>query len=127
MGKYLSDLQTRLADEKEEVYKTQIENYSEFIGDLVTNNSILSRRFYVVIPCGGKEVDFEIAKEQLSVNGDLVSKGFARLGIRTRQLDSLEILHLFQQFYNPRQAKEQPVTERVVHLLGSAYIQGEKI
>ncbi len=127
MSKYLTDLQTRLADEKEGVYQSQIENYSEFVQGLVADNRILSRRFFVVLPFSAKAADFETAKEQLTINGDIVSKGFARLGIRTRQLESLEILHLFQSFYNPAQAKQQPITERVVQLLNSAYIHGEKI
>lgn len=127
MSKYLTDLQTRLADEKEEIYQSQIKNYSEFVQDLVADNRILSRRFYVVLPFTAKGADFETAKEQLTINGDIVSKGFTRLGIRTRQLGSLEILHLFQSFYNPVQAKQQPITERVVQLLNSAYVRGEKI
>ena len=127
MSKYLADLQTRLADEKEKIYQSQIENYSEFVQDLVADNKILSRRFYVVLSFGAKGADFATAKEQLNINGDIVSKGFMRLGIRTRQLDSLEILHLFQTFYNPTQAKQQPITERVVQLLNSSYIKGEKV
>lgn len=127
MSKYLTDLQTRLADEKEKIYQAQIKNYSEFVEDLVADNRILSRRFYVVLPFSAKDADFETAKEQLAINGDIVSKGFMRLGIRTRQLGSLEILHLFQTFYNPAQAKQQPINERVVQLLNSAYIQGEKV
>lgn len=127
MSKYIADLQTRLADEKEDIYKSQIENYSDFVQHLVADNKILSRRFYVVLPFTAKDADFVTAKEQLTINGDIVSKGFMRLGIRTRQLESLEILHLFQTFYNPAQAKYQPITERVVQLLNSSYIRGEKV
>lgn len=127
MSKYITDLQMRLADEKEEIYKSQIENYSDFVQDLVADNKILSRRFYVVLPFTAKDADFATAKEQLTINGDIVSKGFMRLGIRTRQLESLETLHLFQTFYNPAQAKYQPITERVVQLLNSSYVRGEKV
>lgn len=127
MSKYIADLQTRLADEKEEIYQSQIENYSDFVQHLVADNKILSRRFYVALPFTAKDADFATAKEQLTINGDIVAKGFMRLGIRTRQLESLEILHLFQTFYNPAQAKYQPITERVVQLLNSSYIRGEKV
>ena len=124
MTKYLADLNNRLKDEQEEIYQAQIRNYSEFVNDLVANNRILSRHFYVVIPYTAD--DFATAKEQLIVNSDIVGKGFTRLGMRTRQLGSLEILDLFQSFYNPAQAKNQPITERVVQLLNSSYTRGVK-
>lgn len=124
MSKYLADLQSRLDDEKEEIYQSQIRNYSEFVQDLVADNRILSRHFYVVLPYTAD--DFATAKEQLANNSDLVSKGLMRLGMRTRQLGSLEVLDLFHTFYNPAQAKSQPITERVVQLLNSSYTQGAK-
>lgn len=126
MSKYLADLHAQTAGEKQKVYKDQIKNYSEFVQELVADNRILSRRFYVVLPFAAKDADFETAKERLTVNSDIVSKGFKRLGIRTRQLDSLEILHLFQAFYNPTKAKHQPITDHVIQLLNSSYTQGEK-
>ncbi len=119
MTKYLADLKDKRRREKEEVYKSQIDNYSEFVQSLVADNRILSRRFYVVVPYIAD--DFEAAKEQLQVNADLIAKGFMRLGMRTRRLESLELLDLFHSFYNPAQAKSQPVTERVVQLLNSEY------
>lgn len=125
MSKYLTDLDTRLLGEKEKVYKSQLQNYSEFVQELVADNKILSRHFYVVLPyeISGKDA-FVTAKEQLSQNMDIVSKGLARLGMQSRQLGSLEILDLFQSFYNPSQAKRQPITEQVAQLLNSSYIQG---
>lgn len=127
MTKYLSDLHGQLADEKEATYRSQLENYSEFVQGLVANNKILSRHFYAVLPYSSKgSEDFEAAKEQLGINRDLVGKGLMRLGMQTRQLTGLEILDLFQTFYNPAQAKRQPITDHVVQLLSSSYIRGEK-
>lgn len=127
MSKYLTDLDTRLLGEKEEIYKSQLQNYNEFVQELVADNKILSRHFYVVLPyeISGKDA-FATAKEQLSQNMDIVSKGLARLGMQSRQLGSLEILDLFQSFYNPSQAKRQPITEQVAQLLNSAYIRKEQ-
>lgn len=127
MSKYLSDLRAHLASETEDVYRSQLENYSEFVQGLVANNKILSRHFYVVLPYTSKDGgDFDTAKEQLNINSDIVSKGLMRLGMQTRRLDSLEILDLFQSFYNPTQAKRQPITEHVVRLLNSSYTRGEQ-
>lgn len=121
MSKYLSDLQARHADEKEQVYKAQLENYSAFVQGLVEDNKILSRKFYVVLPYGSKDDDFAAAKERLMLNADLVAKGLARMGMQTRQLGSLEMLDMFHSFYNPAQAKRQPITESVARLLNSSY------
>ncbi len=126
MDKYLADLDTQLTNEKEAIYQSQLQNYSEFVQSLVTDNKILSRHFYVVLPYGGKGVAFDDAKEQLAVNSDIVSKGLGRLGIQTRQLGDLEILDLFYSFYNPVQAKQQPITSQALHLLNNAYIKGER-
>lgn len=124
MDKYLADTQELLHDEKEEVYRNQIKNYAKFVQSLVADNKILSRHFYVVLPCITS--DFETAKEQLSLNADMVSKGLSRLGMRTRQLTNVELLDLFHTFYNPTQAKRQPISDQVAELLNNSYIRKEQ-
>lgn len=124
MDKYLADTQELLHDEKEEVYRDQIKNYAKFVQGLVADNKILSRHFYVVLPYTTS--DFETAKEQLSLNADMVSKGLSRLGMRTRQLTNIELLDLFHTFYNPAQAKRQPISDQVVELLNNSYIRKEQ-
>lgn len=124
MDKYLADTQELLNEEKEAVYRNQIENYSEFVQSLVSNNKILSRHFYVVLPYTAH--DFDTAKEQLALNADMVSKGLMRLGMQTRQLTNLELLDLFHTFYNPEQAKRQPISDQVAGLLNSSYIRKEQ-
>ena len=95
MDKYLEDFQVRVQQEREEVYKNQILNYTEFVGGLISKNKILSRHFYVVLPLDTKESDFEVVKEQLALTADIVTKGLSRLGMQARQLESLELLDLF--------------------------------
>ena len=53
--------------------------------------------------------DFTLIKEQLLLNQDIVIKGFEKLGMKVRVLDSLEILELFYTFYNSDQIKSQPL------------------
>jgi hypothetical protein len=127
MDKYLADQKARLEREEEKVYQDQIKNYADFIRGLVSNNKILTRHFYVVVPYASKgEDDFEVAKEQLSIRADIVAKGLMRMGMHSRKLSSLEILELFHSFYNPAQAKAQPIKEQVAHLLNSSFIRGER-
>ena len=122
MDKYLDDFHLRLVGEKETVYRDQIGNYSEFVSSLITTNKILSRHFYVIIPFTGKDQDFDGVKEQLGLSADIVAKGLARMGMLSRQLTSLEVLDLFYSFYNPGQAKRQPLTAQTFELLNESYL-----
>lgn len=123
MDKYLEEFRVRMNDETEDVYKKQMQNYIEFVQSLITTNKILARQFYVVIPYAsdGKQ-DFTIVQEQLKLSADIVAKGLAKLGVRSRQLTSLEILDLFYSFYSPESAKRQPLTDQTMQLLKGAFI-----
>ena len=124
MDKYLEELTERLDGEAEPVYRKQLKNYDEFIRSLITTNKILTRHFYVVIPYGASgKADFELIKEQLNQKVDIVSKGMTRLGMHTKQLSSLEVLDIFYSFYNPAQAKIQPLTEQALQLIHTALIE----
>jgi hypothetical protein len=123
LDKYIEDFRSSLQNETEEVYRKQLTNYTEFVSKLVAKNKILSRQFYIVLPYSTKDVsDFDLAREQLTLNADILSKGLARLGMQTRQLTSLELLDFFYSFYNPKQAKTQPITEQTLKLLKEVYI-----
>lgn len=126
MDKYLDGLNERLEGETEEVYRRQLLNYEEFIRSLVQSNKILTRHFYVIVPYVSRgKADFELIKEQLCLTVDIVIKGMTRLGMHARGLSSLEILDLFYSFYNPMQAKTQPLTEQALRLVHEALIRDE--
>lgn len=124
MDKYLDDLATRLDDEGEPIYRTQLQSYDEFIRSLISNNKILTRHFYVVVPykATGK-ADFELVQEQLNLKLDIVAKGMMRIGMHTKELSSLEVLDLFYSFYSPAQAKVQPLTDQALQLIHTALIE----
>lgn len=122
MDRYLADFNARLKEESEEIYRQQVENYTEFVKSLITTNKILSRHFFVVLPYSGKENEFDFVKEQLTLTADIVSKGLMRLGMQSRQLDSLEVLDLFYSLYSPLQAKRQPLSKQTMQLLTESYV-----
>lgn len=105
--------------EKVTVYKDQIENYCRFIKNLVSGNKILSRRFYIVISYKRQDRshDFNLINEQIHLNRDIVMRGLEKLGMKARQLDSLEILDLFYGFYNPQEAKIQQLKGHTIEML----------
>lgn len=124
MDKYLEELSERLNGETKSVYRKQLKNYDEFIRSLITTNKILTRHFYLVVPyTASSKAEFELIKEQLNLKLDIVAKGMTRLGMHTKQLSSLEILDLFYSFYNPNQAKIQPLTEQALQLIHNALVE----
>jgi uncharacterized protein with GYD domain len=124
MDKYLSELNERYAGETKAVYKKQLKNYDMFIRSLITSNKILTRHFYVVVPFDdAAKADFDTVQEQIALRVDIVRKGLARLGMQSRELPSLEVLDLFYSFYNPEQAKLQPLTRQALELLHTGYMQ----
>jgi len=117
------------------VLKKQLVKYKNFIEEIVKKNEVLNKKFYVVIPFsslelgaiqvaasfikkkGGlpfpKEYILERAKTNLGPKRDHLTKQFSRLGIKTHQLDSKELLHLFFEIYNPGKKQEPVETEEV--------------
>lgn len=116
---YLERLTEKSKSEKKKVYIKQIKNYSKFVKKLVSGNKILSRRFYVIIPYEPEErkSEFNLVREQIKLNQDIVVKGLERLGMKTKQLESIEVLELFYSFYNPSQSKTQQLKEKTFEFL----------
>ncbi len=119
IDQYLEKIMASKNGEKEKVYKSQITNYCQFIKNLVSGNKILSRHFYIIIPHHhqGKNKDFNLVKEQLNLTRDLVVKGLEKLGMKAKALESLELLDLFYNFYNPAQIKTQELKGEVIKAL----------
>jgi hypothetical protein len=113
---YLEKIQTEKTHEKEKVYKLQIDNYTEFVQKLISGNKILQRRFYVIIPYKNLDhtKDFSVIKEHIHLQRDIVVRALEKLGMKTKVLDSLEILDLFYGFYNPSQIKTQELKNQIL-------------
>jgi|SRR3989344_4723236 len=124
IDRYIETMQRQKEIEKDKGYKSQIDNYCEFIKKLVSGNKILSRRFYIILPFKEteKQKDFSLIKEQLHLNQDIVIKGLEKLGMKAKVLDSLEVLELFYSFYNPSQAKIQPLSTEAIEEVSQPYV-----
>lgn len=126
IDRYLEQTSASKSSEKEKVYREQIDNYCSFIKGLVSGNKILSRRFYVVIPYvnADKLKDFNLIKEHIYLNRDIVLRGLEKLGMKARTLHGLEVLDLFYSFYNPQQAKTQELKGQTIQMLmeGNNYV-----
>lgn len=115
IDRYLEDFHRKCQDEKEKIYIEQSKSYTDFIRKLVAGNKILSRKFYLVVPYESKgQMDFEVAKEQLNLETEIIIKGVEKFGMNARPLDTLEILDLFYSAYRPEQAKTQPLHKQIL-------------
>lgn len=119
IDKYVEDIEHQKEKEPEAIYKKQIESYSSFIKKLVSGNTILSRRFYVILPYHhtDKAEDWALIKEHLNLNRDIVTKGLERMQMKARTLTSIEMINLFYAFYNPDNLKTQPITKQSLEAL----------
>ncbi len=127
MDSYLESMEQRRLEEPEKIYRTQLTSYVSFVRRLIEANKILSRRFYVVVPYREPKGDFEIAREQLNITSDIVSKGLTRIGMRSHELTSLEALDLFYSFYDPAAAKKMPLSSAALELLHTGYVKKEAV
>lgn len=116
---YLEDISKIKDKENEKIYKNQIDNYCQFVKNLVSGNKILSRKFYIVIPYQNDKnnKDFKLIKEQLRLLTEIVIKALEKLGMKAKVLNSLEILDLFYSFYNPNQIKTQSLSGETLQKL----------
>lgn len=119
---YLESFEAKRQHETTKIYKQQIGDYIKYVKSLVKTNKILSRQFYIVIPyhTKGKET-IEVAREQLANRLAIVEKGLGNVGIKTRLLNSLELIDLFYSSYNADDAKQQPLTQQTIDLLQKNY------
>ena len=119
IDQYVDSIEALKNTENEPLYLEQISDYTQFIRQLVSGNKILSRRFYIILPYKptAKKAVFELAKAQLNLTQDLVTKALEKLGMKARVLNSLEILSLFYSFYNKGQIKTQELNEKTMKAL----------
>jgi hypothetical protein len=128
---YLAIIDERIAAQTEDVLKVQTREYKEFIKKFTETVDIMSKSFFVVVPYNppvfqntasflsplaklfGKTDDsnnykqdvanFEQNRTQLEQRVNVVSQGLSRLGVRTIQLGTEELIELFYKTFNPEE------------------------
>jgi hypothetical protein len=108
--------------------RQQLDSYMQFVRDLVSENTVLYKKFYVIIPHMGKAVEqssgfmepiMRIFGKEEKIDRDYSQKQlddaqkvfaqrtkeliwqFRRLGIGIRQLTTEELIRLYYEIYNP--------------------------
>ncbi len=127
---YLDNLQKIVAEETNPLLKTQITEYREFIRSFTSENAIMNKSFFVVIPFDpialpggdsgflskllpfGNKAGSALAKEeedrrfmqnagQLAQRSEQVIAGLTQIGLRAVALKDEEVIELLYNLYNP--------------------------
>jgi len=129
ISSYLALLEEREAKETRNLIKEQIAKYRQFIQQTVQKNNVLDKKFYLVIPMTAMEIGvaktlkktalrqkglpfdknyiLQQAKINLYPKRDHLLRQLSRLGLKSRQLGSQELIRLFFDLYNPESGSQQ--------------------
>ncbi len=117
---YIDKLKTLEEKQENELLKTQTVSYRQFIEQLVSEGTIMTKNFYCVVPfalvemgiSGGKkaisqltEETFQRAKTQLWQRMEFVALGLKRMGLRAIPLTTPELIELFWALHHPEEAE----------------------
>jgi len=136
---YLKNLEQKEKEETNELLKTQLREYQNFIKNFVAENSIIEKKFFVVISYTpiiipakkgilskilpnfpqGKKVDQEQKTNeqewlfQLNQRVEQVMVGLNQIGLSAIPLDNKTTIELFYNLYNPKsvEKKELKISE----------------
>jgi hypothetical protein len=127
LNQYLKKLTAAKEKQTNELLRLQMEDYSEFVSQLINVANIMKKNFFVVVSydpvnLGGgsildkifkkntpasikiSDVDFKRFKDELVERANVVAAGLGSMGIRCVQLNTEEIIELFYKIYNPEMA-----------------------
>lgn len=126
---YLSLLEERQNKETRKLIKGQIVKYRQFIQETIQKNNVLDKKFYLVVPMTALEIGvakslrktalrqkglpfdknyiLQQAKINLYPKKDHLLRQLARLGLKSHQLESQELIRLFFDIYNPESGSQQ--------------------
>jgi len=150
--RYLEYVDEQHAHAKTELRQRQIAQYRQFVSNLITEQNVLDKTFYVVLPLSalelgiidsmnpfnsvtnkGKDTEFdkyaimEKAKNILIPRRDHMISQFGRIGLQARQLTTKEIIHLFYTAYNFEAAEGARVVDSREYTTAVIQTQGGPI
>ena len=139
IGPYLNFLQERVSQEQSDLLKIQGEDYYNFIQGLVSQNNIMRKKFYIIVPYdpvilkpntildsfknmlsigrgsfGSAAVltneQFNQYYQQLMIRRDNVIANLYRIGLMARPLETKELIEIFFNLYNPETFEKETLS-----------------
>lgn len=143
LEQYLVRMQESQKQVTNELLRIQIEDYTGFVRRLISVANIMAKRFYVVVSHGSvskastinqltaifphrvtgplmDQDEFDRVRGETYNKAGLIAGGLGRLGLKSRTLETQELIELFYGIYNPDVATEERLTN--VSNLGSGII-----
>lgn len=141
ISKYLEKVQRVETKIMDPLLKHQAEAYRKFVQEFIRTYEVLDKKFYVVIPSGSgvnvepgsgpfdwlgrlagthkKRINVNIDKElddartQLTPKVDHLIKEFNRIGVRSKKLNTQELVELYFDIYNPSNIHGQRIRTNI--------------
>ena len=142
ISKYIDKVQRVESKLQDPLLKHQAEAYRKFVQEVIKTNEVLDKKFYVIIPSKGstisqtgssgpfdwflrllgthnKRINFNFenvlkdAKIEIQPKIDHVIREFGRLGMRSKQLSTQELVELYFDIYNPSSIHGQRIRTSV--------------
>jgi len=115
ISSYIEYLEGRIIKQRQDLIKKQMENYRDFIKNVVKRNSVLEKRFFFTIPFSplelgvsgvnsrglNKEYIITRAKTSLYPKRDNLLRLLAKIGLRATVMQKQELVELYYNLYNP--------------------------
>ncbi len=115
ISSYLEYLDGKITKQKEDLMRTRLSSYKEFIKTVVKRNSVLEKRFFFAVPfsplelgitganTGGLNKEYVIARAKTSLypKRDHLLRLLAKIGLRATVLQKQELTEVFYNLYNP--------------------------
>lgn len=100
-------------EQDNELLRHQTQSYRKFIQKFVKEESILTKKFFVVVPydfhhtpgSSLTEENFKRLKKQLTQRMEFVALGLRRCGLQAAPLTSSELIELFWSLHHPKESE----------------------
>lgn len=94
--------------QKNPLLQTMMQHYRQFVTNIIRNNEVLDKQFFVVISVSYLELgvvkdinkNFEKGLTLLSPRRDHIMRQLSRIGLKTTQLNTDKLVSLFYDYYN---------------------------
>lgn len=140
ISKYLEKINRVEKKISDPLFREQASSYREFVQDVIEKNDVLDKKFYVVVSSGGRNISkgsspfdwilvlFGLHNRRINVDVEQALKDasrdlqpkiehltaeFNRLGVKTRQLATQELVELYFDIYNPSTIHGQRIRTNV--------------
>ncbi len=121
ISSYLKLLETQGAQTQNHLLSMQIKLYRDFVKELVKVNTVLDKKFYIVIPysylekgvMASSDSFLNQAKASLGSKAESVLSQIARLNLRAKTLGKEELVKLFYEIYNGGTVETNQITDEI--------------